>query len=181
MIRKFILSIAPVLLSASMQASFAPQVSEYFITQEADFDVDVDRQVVEYEFTLRARKPLPEGSLIQIRFQNPASKNDFFVREHVVTHHEREIFFTSGNVDGLKLNKDYRIEATLFDSPSKGQILCEHSQRLFFEMKKKKYKDQVKDWYEGRGGSRRSNASTGSSTSSSSGPKSDPRFQHRHR
>ena len=157
--RKFFFVLAFLSILSGLQASFAPQVSEYFITENAEFEINPEKQVVEYDVVLRARKPLPLGSVIQVRFQNPLRKGEDIVKELLVEANKRAYRISSGNVAGLKLGKDYRIDVVLFTSSSQQTELGNHSQRLFFEVPKKKYKKEVKSWYEKMGDSSASESS----------------------
>ena len=146
--RSFLTLILSVFIASAVHAHFAPQVSEYFITENAEFEIDAENQIIEYDVTLRARKPLPKGSLIRVEFQNPIKRGGEIVREVEVVDDSRVFRFRSGNIVGLKLKKDYSISVTFYASAAKQTILGKHGQRLFFEVPKKKYKKEVRRWYE---------------------------------
>jgi hypothetical protein len=78
-----------------------------------------------YGFVLKPERKLPEGSVIEARFEDPAGGPDI-VLDTPTRSGQLQYMFRTPAVKGVKKDKDYRVETRLLDKPQ-GTVLASMS------------------------------------------------------
>jgi len=67
-----------------------------------------------YGLTTKIQKPLAEGSIVEVEFENPAGGKPFIVSERVTARTDRYTF-QSPDIHGVVANKPYHVEIRIYD------------------------------------------------------------------
>jgi len=78
-----------------------------------------------YGFVAKPERRLPEGSVIEARFENPAGGPDIVV-DTPIRSGQLQYMFRTPALKGVKKDKDYRVEMRLLDKPQ-GTVLSSSS------------------------------------------------------
>jgi hypothetical protein len=101
--------------------------SEYFETRAAGFLADTDTREIRYTLAIDALKDIPEGSVLEVQFENPMGTAPL-VTTQSVDPSWASFHFQSPPVHGLKVGKVYRMEVLLYSDASHSQQLAAHHQ-----------------------------------------------------
>jgi hypothetical protein len=79
----------------------------------------------EYGFVVKRLRRMPDGAILEARFENPAGGEPFVLREPAAWD-RLEYVFRSPPVHGVKVGRDYRVEVRLIDGAS-GRALASYA------------------------------------------------------
>lgn len=74
-----------------------------------------------YGFVVRPKKPLPEGSVLEARFEEPGGKSDYIVTAKT-TPGQLQYMFRSDNLRGIVKGHDYKAAIRLVDGATGAEI-----------------------------------------------------------
>jgi len=129
----------PVLLAcllfapAPAQALPKPAKSEYFLTAGAGFAVEKD-QGLYYAMTYRVRVTIDSVMYGTVIFQNPSDKKNPFIVDVVVNPGDESIVVQSPVFNGIKNNKNYRVEFKLYEAEAKEKSINRHVDKVNFSL-----------------------------------------------
>lgn len=104
--------------------------SEYLKTDMAGFNVKAGEVPFSpnYFISLQKLKPIPEGTFVVIKFENPSDRKNPIIVEKEIEGDEERLDFTSPTVSGLQSYQGYYIEVTLYKSKDMAEVLGTHRQ-----------------------------------------------------
>jgi hypothetical protein len=108
-----------------------PERSEYFTTEMAGFNVhrdDILGPEFSYFINLKLNKEIPEGAFLEVLFENPVSREKPLVETKTLKGDEESISFNSDPVCGLRRQRGYVINVSLYEKVDKKKLLGKHRQ-----------------------------------------------------
>ena len=82
----------------------------------------------DYGFVAKTLRPIPKGTIIEAKFENPDGGDPFVIRETVERRRLQYVFRTSP-VHGVKANRAYRVDLRLLD-PKDGRIMASYTRNF---------------------------------------------------
>lgn len=109
------------------QAQLLPADTEYLTTTGGGFLLKSGKPM--YAMSYLVKKPLPDGSLLRVTFENPENPNEPFVKN--VKANEGEVMVRSEPMNSIKNRKNYRV---LVEVVLSTEVISSHVQFVRFEM-----------------------------------------------
>ena len=99
----------------------------YLATRMCAFHVDTRTQEAQLRVELTVIRPLPPGSLIEMRFENPAAPNAPLTATRVATGTEKILHMVSPPMPDIRM-RSYETVAQVYSGPDRKQTLGTHVQ-----------------------------------------------------
>lgn len=111
--------------------SSRPAQSEFFTSQVAMVLVAQQESTAIFALTLATKKPLPNGSTIQVEFENPNRPDSPFIIANVVAQNGK-VVAQSPKFEGIHNKTAYLTRTKVLGADQ--QLLSAHDQWIWFEM-----------------------------------------------